>query len=70
MKAAQLSSYGGKDALVVNIDVDKPVINENQVLVEVYSASANPFDYKLREGYLKDYVPLQFPATLGGDICR
>jgi len=68
MKAAQLSSYGGKDALVVNIDVDKPVINENQVLVEVYSASANPFDYKLREGYLKDYVPLQFPATLGGDI--
>jgi NADPH:quinone reductase-like Zn-dependent oxidoreductase len=28
----------------------------------------NPVDWKIREGYLKERAPLQFPATLGGDF--
>lgn len=67
MKAAQISSYGGKDVLKVN-EVEKPVAREGEALIEVYAAAANPFDYKVREGMMKDFIPLQLPATLGGDV--
>jgi alcohol dehydrogenase len=68
MKAAQINSYGGVDALTVNNDTDKPSAGPGQVLVEVYAAGLNPFDWKVREGYMKDFIPLTFPATLGGDV--
>lgn len=68
MKAVQINSYGGVDVLQVNDDVPKPVVGEGQVLVEVYAASLNPFDWKLREGYAKEYIKLQFPATIGSDF--
>src|SRR5437773_976722 len=67
MKAAQYSTYGGPDVLSV-IDVEKPSIKEGQILVEVYAASVNPFDYKLRRGYMKDAIPLSLPVTIGGDF--
>jgi NADPH:quinone reductase-like Zn-dependent oxidoreductase len=68
MKAAQLNSYGGKDALKTVDTANKPIPGANQILVEVFAASLNPFDWKVREGYMKDYIPLKFPATLGGDV--
>lgn len=68
MKAVQISSYGGVEVLEVNIEVEKPVAGEGQVLVEVYAASLNPFDWNVREGYVKDFMPLQFPATMGSDF--
>lgn len=67
MKAAQISTYGGPSVIEIN-EVDTPTINSGQVLVEVHAASLNPFDTKLREGYMKDSIPLHFPFTLGGDI--
>lgn len=67
MKAAQLIEYGEKDAIKIN-EVDKPVPGEGQVLVEVYASSVNPFDYKVQNGAYKQYIPLQLPATLGGDF--
>ncbi len=67
MKAAQINDYG--DASVVKVtDIDKPTINNDQVLVEVHASSLNPFDTMVRTGYLKEAVPLQLPVTLGGDI--
>ena len=68
MKAAQINEYGGTDVLKTNDNVPKPSAGEGQVLVEVRAASANPIDWKVREGYLKEMVPLTFPATLGGDV--
>jgi NADPH:quinone reductase-like Zn-dependent oxidoreductase len=35
------------------------------VLVRVKAAGVNPVDWKVREGFFKERVPLQFPATLG-----
>lgn len=67
MKAAQISSYGDASVVAVN-DIEKPTPKEGQVLVEVHAASLNPFDSKLRFGYMKDFIPLHFPFTLGGDI--
>lgn len=68
MKAVQINSYGGVEVLEVNQDASKPVASEGQVLVEVKAASINPFDWKVRAGYTKDYLKLDFPATMGGDF--
>jgi NADPH:quinone reductase-like Zn-dependent oxidoreductase len=38
------------------------------VLIRVKAASVNPFDWKVRAGYMKDFLPLAFPATLGLDV--
>lgn len=68
MRAVQIKNYGGNEVLEVNENVPKPIPAKGQVLVEVHSASINPIDWKVRAGYLKEMVPLQFPATLGGDF--
>ena len=68
MKAVQINSYGGVEVIAVKGDVPKPVAGEGQVLAEVYAASINPFDWKVREGYAKEYIKLQFPATIGSDF--
>ncbi len=68
MKAVQINQYGGNEVLEINRNVPKPTPSKDQVLVEVYAASINPVDWKIREGYLKGMAPLEFPATLGGDF--
>lgn len=67
MKAAQISTYGGPEVFEIN-DIPTPSAESGKIVVEVYSASINPFDYKVRRGYMKDAVPIQFPTTLGGDF--
>jgi alcohol dehydrogenase len=67
MKAAQIRGYGGPDAVEIN-DVPKPVVRPGQVLVEVKAVSINPFDFKVRNGLMRDSIHLEFPYTLGGDI--
>jgi NADPH:quinone reductase-like Zn-dependent oxidoreductase len=68
MKAAQYNKYGGPEVLEINENAPKPTVSKDQVLVEVFAASLNPFDWKLRAGYMKDMIPLQFPVTIGGDF--
>lgn len=67
MKSAQISEYGDPSVIAIN-EIEKPSINSDQVLVEVQAASINPFDSKIRSGAFKEMIPLNFPATLGGDI--
>lgn len=68
MKAAQYNRYGGPEVIEINNNTSKPSPSKGQVLVEVYAASVNPFDWKLRAGYMKAMIPLQFPVTIGGDF--
>lgn len=68
MKAAQYNSYGDSNVIEINPNAPTPTPKEGQLLVEVHAASANPFDYKLRRGYMKESIPLQFPVTIGGDF--
>jgi alcohol dehydrogenase len=69
MKSAQIKSYG--DSEVVEINLNAPSLNdpsEAMVLATIKAAGVNPSDWKLREGFFKQMVPLQFPATLGMDF--
>jgi alcohol dehydrogenase len=68
MKAAQINGYGGQAVLRAVNTADKPVAANDQVLVEVHAAAVNPFDWKVREGLVRQMAELSFPATLGGDI--
>lgn len=68
MKAAQITGYGGSEVIQVVTDAAKPKPASDQVLVEVHAASINPFDGKVRLGYMQEMVPLNFPAILGGDL--
>jgi len=49
MKAAVYTRYGPSDVLQI-WDVEKPVPNDNEVLIKVSAASVNPADWHLMEG--------------------
>ncbi|WP_117168711.1 NADP-dependent oxidoreductase [Paraliobacillus sediminis] len=67
MKAVVINEYGDKSVLQEE-EISKPVIKENQVLVEVHATSINPIDWKLRAGYLKEMLDFSFPIILGWDV--
>jgi len=67
MKAARINEYGNADVVQI-AEIDTPIAGDGQLLVEVRASSINPFDKTIREGYMKDAIPLELPVTLGGDI--
>ena len=68
MKAARIDRYGGPEVIKVVPNADRPAVKPGQLLVEVWAASLNPVDTVLRSGEMQQMMPLQFPATLGGDF--
>jgi NADPH:quinone reductase-like Zn-dependent oxidoreductase len=67
VKAVRLHQYGGPESLVYE-DAPAPEVGPGEVRIRVRAAGVNPLDCKLRAGYLKDFVPLSFPAVLGADF--
>ena len=67
MRAIRIHQYGGTETLQLN-QIDTPKINTDDILIKVKSSSINPVDWKIREGYLKDFIPYQMPVTLGFDV--
>ncbi len=49
------------------MDLPVPEIGTGEILVRVKAAGVNPVDWKIREGYLKDLFPCEFPIILGWD---
>ncbi len=68
MKSAQISRYGDSEVIEINQNTPLPCISSGKVLVEIKAAGINPVDWKIREGYMKQMIPLQFPSTLGMDF--
>lgn len=66
MKTIVIEKYGGKEELKEK-EMPQPTPKENQVVVKLHATSINPIDWKLREGYLKEMLPFDFPIILGWD---
>ena len=67
MKAAIINQFGEADELHL-MEVPKPKINENQVLLKIVAIGINPVDTKVRAGTSGMSKYVQFPAILGWDV--
>jgi NADPH:quinone reductase-like Zn-dependent oxidoreductase len=67
MKAFEVVRYGKNEKLHLS-EVAKPNLNDNEVLVEIYSASVNQIDAKIRNGEFKLVMPYKPPFTIGHDF--
>jgi NADPH:quinone reductase-like Zn-dependent oxidoreductase len=66
-QAIRFHEYGGSDKLALE-KLPRPTLKANEVLVEVHYAGVNPVDWKIRSGYLKDFMPVLLPFTPGVDL--
>src|SRR5215216_5869532 len=67
MKAVRIHNYGGSEALVYE-DTERPEPSSDELLVRVRAASASPVDWKIRAGYLREWVDIPLPTILGRDF--
>jgi NADPH:quinone reductase-like Zn-dependent oxidoreductase len=67
MRAVRFHEYGPPAVLVVDA-VDRPEPKAAEVLIRVRAAGVNPIDWKLRAGYMKQFMPLTLPYTPGLDV--
>ena len=67
MKAVIIENYGGKEEMKM-VEFPMPKAAANQVVIKEEATSINPVDWKTREGYLQEVVPLEFPIILGSDV--
>ncbi len=67
MKAFVLERYGKKRALRL-AELPKPVLRDDEVLVEVHAAGVNLLDSKIRDGEFKLILPYRLPVVLGHDV--
>jgi NADPH:quinone reductase-like Zn-dependent oxidoreductase len=65
MKAAILNEYGS-DLEV--IEVDRPKLPDDSVMIEVHAASINPIDWIVMAGYVQDMLPYELPWIVGYDV--
>jgi NADPH:quinone reductase-like Zn-dependent oxidoreductase len=64
MKAVRFHDYGPPAVLTVE-EVEAPEPEEGELLARVRAAGVNPVDWKLRQGMLKQYMPVPLPHILG-----
>ena len=67
MKAFILNRYGKKEKLHLS-EIAEPVLNEQDVLVQIHAASVNLLDSKIRDGEFKLILPYKTPLPLGHDV--
>lgn len=67
MKALRFHEYGGPEVLQID-DIPVPEAGAGEVLVRVSGAGVNPVDWKIREGHLKDAMPLELPAIVSSEF--
>jgi len=66
-RAIRFHEYGDSDRLVLE-SVHRPEPKAKEVLVEIHFAAVNPVDWKIRAGYLKDFMPVPLPFIPGIDF--
>jgi len=68
MKALQIVKYGEiEDSLTIN-EVNRPIVQANDVLIEVKTSAINPIDNYIILGNLQGMLPIPLPSTLAYDV--
>ncbi|HEY9291245.1 MAG TPA: NADP-dependent oxidoreductase [Microlunatus sp.] len=67
MRAIAYEKFGPAD-LLQQVDLPRPHIGPDTILVRVKAAAVNPVDYKIREGYLEGLIDAHFPVVPGWDV--
>ncbi len=67
IQAILVHNYGGPEQLRLE-QVQRPEPQAGEVLVRVYAAGVNQVDWKIRQGWMKDFRPMQFPYIPGVDL--
>lgn len=67
MKAFSISHYKKNSELKL-ADMPEPIVREDEVLVEIYAASVNLLDSKIKSGEFKLILPYKMPLILGHDV--
>lgn len=67
MKALTFKRYG-KSPGIGFVDIPRPTIKPDEMLVQVYAVGLNPIDYMIPKGMFKPILRFQLPATLGSDL--
>lgn len=67
MRAAQMHKYSKKIQLELN-EVEIPVINSDEVLINVKAAGVNPLDILIINGSVRMISDYEFPLTLGNEL--
>lgn len=67
MKAVRIHAYGGHDELKYE-DAPCPQVADDEALIRVSAAGVNPFDWKVRAGYLAGWINYSLPVILGWDV--
>lgn len=66
MKAVQFAEYGGPEVLRV-VDVPPPHPGPGEVRIAARAAGVNGLEWKIRQGLLRDQIPVTLPCGVGGD---
>ncbi len=67
MAAIQVHGYGGADRLTLD-QTPRPEPGDGEALVRGRAAGVNPIDWKLRDGGMKDFMPMRFPYVPGVEL--
>src|SRR5579884_1224278 len=65
--AIRIHNYGGPEELKLE-QIQLPEPQTDEVLVQVHAAGVNPVDWKITEGWMKDFRSIPFPYIPGRDI--
>ena len=68
MRAIAMTNHGPPDVLQLKEISLPPMRRDNDVMVEVHAAGINPFELKLRRGWLAPLFPLEPGHVMGSDV--
>ena len=66
MRAVRFHQYGDAQVLTLE-DAPEPHAGPGHIRIRVQGTSVNPVDWKIRQGYLHEMMPVTFPAIAGSD---
>ncbi len=67
MMAVRIHEYGGPEVLKYE-EAPRPKPKGGEVLVKVHAAGVNQIDWKTRQGFVREWMDLSLPVTLGWDV--